>query len=102
VAEIDFDDAGRRRQLVQLGMSEPDPDGSPQDPDRGGGGTALPDFIFQRERRADPVGMGQPVGDQRGLERDHRPASGDGIGDLVGADVRSRHGLAPVRVASSN
>ena len=87
IAEVHLGDAGSRRKLVELGVGEPDAKGSPQNPDRGGCGTALSDFIFECQCGGDPVRMGEPVRDHRGLEGDDGPASGHGIGHLIGDDV---------------
>jgi hypothetical protein len=107
IAEVHLDDVGSRRELVQFVRGKPDTDGSPQNPDRGRCDTGLPDLILQRECGRDPVRVGQPMRDHRGLERDDRPAGGDGIGNLGSADVRSRHALAsaadhrPMRTSAS-
>ena len=65
-------------------LVSPTTEGAPQNPDRGGDGTALSDFIFECQCGGDPVRMGEPVRDHRGLESDDGPASGYGIGHLIG------------------
>src|SRR5262249_53726503 len=67
-----------------------------EDPHRRGSGAGRSHAVLRFHGGSEPAAAGEPVRDQRGLQRDHRLPRRQRVGDLVGGQQRDRHGIAPI------
>ncbi len=81
-----------RGEPLELLGSQPDDDAAVEDADRRRGRSRVAHRGFAREAHLDARGRGEPVRDERRLERDDRPLLGEGGLDLVADADQEVHG----------
>jgi hypothetical protein len=106
VAQAALDDILAPGERGQLLVIDADPHLAGDNRDRGRHGTGLPDRLLDLPRDLQIPRPGQPVGHDRALERDDRPAAGERLGNLrrrphAQASVSTRTEKPSARAASS-